>query len=163
MMPPGFVGSISHSGGLAVAVAALSGGPVVAAGPIVSLGVDLETGSVPASALHLFTSEEERRRLGPLMSQGACSARLLFSAKEAAFKALRPYIPGGSGGLARVVLGAGNAQQRGGTVLFGARTPASPRHVALIWGTDEPWGAVAWAGVVVLRARSLARCTADCL
>ncbi|MEU6862231.1 hypothetical protein ABZ924_02965 [Streptomyces sp. NPDC046876] len=102
VFPEGVVGSLTHSSGLAVALAA-------PASRYVALGVDLEFGALAPGAARHVLDEEERRLLG------SGDGRLLaaFSGKEAAFKALVPLTsltrlrdvvlaPCGSGFLARV-------------------------------------------------------------
>lgn len=82
VFPEGCVGTISHSGGLAVALAA-------PASRFRSLGCDLETRGLPLEAAHLVLCEDERAWV-------AGSVRRLlfaFSAKEAAFKALLDSAP----------------------------------------------------------------------
>ncbi len=83
VFPPGVAASISHSAGIAVAVA---GGP----GRDVPLGCDLELRPLPRDAARLVLREDE----GELLAHGgrpagtAWSVTELFSAKEAAWKAL---------------------------------------------------------------------------
>lgn len=76
-LPPGIVGSLSHSGGLAVAIA----GPSV---EFAALGVDLERVALPVAAAHLVLGPGERAWVD------GDEGRLLaaFSAKEAVFKAV---------------------------------------------------------------------------
>jgi enterobactin synthetase component D len=83
-LPPGSVGSISHSRGIAVALA----------GPgrrFAAVGVDLELSSLPLAAAHLVLCGPElawlQRAAG---NPGEARRRLLaaFSAKESAFKVL---------------------------------------------------------------------------
>lgn len=79
LFPTGFAGSISHSGGLAVALAA----PGVPA-----LGCDLELRELPLESAHIVLGPDERTWLDG--TPAATAARRLlaaFSAKEAAFKA----------------------------------------------------------------------------
>lgn len=83
-LPEGLSASISHSRGVAVAVA----GP---ADRFPALGVDLELGELPVRAAHLVLREPEQPLLGPLRT-AASRLRTLYSAKEAAFKALSPLI-----------------------------------------------------------------------
>lgn len=86
----GVVGTISHSGGIAIAMV----GP---ADRHRSVGIDLEFGRMPLRAARLVLDDAEQRSLalgGPILA-----ARLLlkrFSAKEAAFKALDPILDGGA-------------------------------------------------------------------
>ncbi len=82
VFPEGSVGSISHSGGLAVALAA-------PAARFRALGCDLELRGLPVEAAHLVLSEDER------VWMAGSVRRLLFafSAKETAFKALGDDAP----------------------------------------------------------------------
>ncbi|MEU5419205.1 4'-phosphopantetheinyl transferase superfamily protein [Streptomyces sp. NPDC001407] len=82
VFPDGCVGTISHSGGLAVALAA-------PASRFRALGCDLETRGLPLEAAHLVLSEDERAWVAD------SERRLLFafSAKETAFKALSDPTP----------------------------------------------------------------------
>lgn len=75
--PGGFAGSISHTERWAVAVVV----PGAAA-----VGVDIESRVVSARMARFVLSERERRTL--LGSPGGYTARDLFAAKEAAFKAM---------------------------------------------------------------------------
>ncbi|MFF9765928.1 4'-phosphopantetheinyl transferase superfamily protein [Streptomyces sp. NPDC053086] len=75
--PPGFAGSISHTDRLAVAVVV----PGAAA-----VGVDIESAAISPRVARFVLSGRERRTLLP--PAGECTPRELFSAKEAAFKAL---------------------------------------------------------------------------
>nr|WP_238419747.1 4'-phosphopantetheinyl transferase superfamily protein [Streptomyces taklimakanensis] len=80
--PPGRVASIAHSAGVAVAVAASSGRGL-------PLGCDLELRPLPAEAARLVLRDDEEALLGPLPPGTApYSVTSLFSAKEAAWKAL---------------------------------------------------------------------------
>ncbi|MFG2753303.1 4'-phosphopantetheinyl transferase family protein [Streptomyces xanthophaeus] len=85
LLPPGISASISHSDGVAVAVA----GP---SERFRSLGVDLELTGLPLEAAHLVLRGAE----GAALQQAgeAAQQRLLamYSAKEAAFKALSPLL-----------------------------------------------------------------------
>ncbi|MFJ8194670.1 enterobactin synthetase [Streptomyces sp. NPDC096094] len=80
--PPGRAASISHSAGIAVAVAR-------APGHGTPLGCDLELRPLPPGAARLVLREDEEHLLG------AWSVTCLFSAKEAAWKAL---VAGGRAG-----------------------------------------------------------------
>lgn len=81
--PPGRVASISHSAGVAVAVAR-------APGHDTPLGCDLELRPLPAGAARLVLREDEEHLLA------SWSVTALFSAKEAAWKALAGDSPGGT-------------------------------------------------------------------
>ncbi|GGV23500.1 hypothetical protein GCM10010495_43810 [Kitasatospora herbaricolor] len=88
VFPPGCAGSISHSGGLAVAVVARTGNrPAV--------GCDLEFRGLPAAAAHLVLSRDEQDWMLRAAGPAECERRLLvaFSAKEAAFKAFGALLP----------------------------------------------------------------------
>lgn len=93
VFPPGRAASLSHSAGIAVAVA---GAP----GRDAPLGCDLELRPLPPGAARLVLREDEE---GLLYDAGAWSVTALFSAKEAAWKALRgpdgTGAPGASGSL----------------------------------------------------------------
>ncbi|WP_369211144.1 4'-phosphopantetheinyl transferase superfamily protein [Streptomyces flavofungini] len=77
LFPQGFAGSISHTGRLAVAVV-VPGAEAV--------GVDIEPAVIPSRVAAFVLRAQERRLL--LAPAGAHTARDLFAAKEAAFKAL---------------------------------------------------------------------------
>ncbi|MFD9726316.1 4'-phosphopantetheinyl transferase [Streptomyces sp. NPDC059072] len=84
--PSGVVGSITHCDGYRGAVAARSS-------TLSALGIDAEpAGPLPKGVLNLITSEEERARLGDLTAADPSLPwdRILFSAKEAAYKAWYP-------------------------------------------------------------------------
>ncbi|MFF7853717.1 enterobactin synthetase [Streptomyces sp. NPDC007904] len=87
VFPPGRAASISHSAGIAVAVAR-------APGRGTPLGCDLELRPLPRGAARLVLREDEEG----LLSAGTWSVTELFSAKEAAWKALRgPGVAGADG------------------------------------------------------------------
>jgi len=77
LFPHGFAGSISHTDRLAVAVV-VPGAEAV--------GVDIESAAVTPRMAAFVLREQERRLLLP--PRGPHTARDLFAAKEAAFKAL---------------------------------------------------------------------------
>ncbi|HJD83553.1 4'-phosphopantetheinyl transferase superfamily protein [Kitasatospora aureofaciens] len=77
LFPHGFAGSISHTGRLAVAVV-VPGAEAV--------GVDIEPAAMTPRMAAFVLREQERRLLLP--PRGPHTARDLFAAKEAAFKAL---------------------------------------------------------------------------
>lgn len=84
--PPGVVGSLTHGAGLSAAAVA----PKSACR---SVGIDVEHNrALPAGALALAAAAPERSALASLASSGLIIAwdRLLFSAKEAIFKAWFP-------------------------------------------------------------------------
>jgi 4'-phosphopantetheinyl transferase EntD len=81
--PPGLVGSITHTDGYRAAAVASSG-------DVASLGIDAEPNEpLPADVLPSITSASERTRLQRRVTQDGriCWDRLLFSAKEAVYKA----------------------------------------------------------------------------
>ncbi|GGP45087.1 4'-phosphopantetheinyl transferase family protein [Streptomyces melanogenes] len=79
LFPGGFAGSISHSGGLAVALAAR----------VPALGCDLELRGLPLESAHIVLGPDERGPVDDAPDRAAAEHRLLcaFSAKEAAYKA----------------------------------------------------------------------------
>ncbi|MFJ6759281.1 MULTISPECIES: 4'-phosphopantetheinyl transferase [unclassified Streptomyces] len=84
--PTGVVGSITHCQGYRAAVAA-------PASLMAAVGIDAEpAGPLPRGVLALITSEAERTHLAHLASADPSTPwdRLLFSAKEAAYKAWYP-------------------------------------------------------------------------
>ncbi|MFI6898402.1 4'-phosphopantetheinyl transferase superfamily protein [Streptomyces sp. NPDC050256] len=80
LLPGGIAGSISHSCGIAVAVA----GP---SDRFAALGIDLELTPLPARAAHLVLRAAEQPLLGSTATEARCLS-VLHSAKEAAYKAL---------------------------------------------------------------------------
>jgi len=91
--PPGFAGSISHTMGYCLAVAAKRSD---AGAAIRSLGVDAETmGSVTSDLWpHLMRDEEVNHLLRLGEAEQAVHASLIFSAKEAFYKAQYPLTHG---------------------------------------------------------------------
>lgn len=88
LLPPGAVGSVSHKSDLAVALAARATGA-----PSATLGIDVE---MPRSlkqdiARHVLTSDE-RASLPPAGPARDAQVLLFFSAKEAIYKALDPWV-----------------------------------------------------------------------
>ena len=83
--PPGYVGSISHAGDIAVAV-------VASRGQIAAVGVDLEP-AVPLEPelLSRVCRPEELARLRAVPTP-ALHAKLIFSAKESVYKCLAPVL-----------------------------------------------------------------------
>ena len=81
-LPAGVVGALSHSGGIAVALA----GP---ASRYAAVGVDLELDTLPLGSAHLVLLGAERDWLATAPSRPAGERALIsaFCAKEAAFKA----------------------------------------------------------------------------
>jgi len=82
--PKGIVGSISHSGGICVAA-------VSTADAVVSLGVDVEFGELQRGQLAQYVaSRDELARAIETLRDPVLALRVLFSAKEALFKAQYP-------------------------------------------------------------------------
>lgn len=85
VFPPGRAASISHSAGIAVAVAAVPGRDL-------PVGCDLELRPLPREAARLVLCEDEESLLAGTRLQSGAGAvwpvTALFSAKEAAWKAL---------------------------------------------------------------------------
>ena len=83
--PPGYVGSISHAGDIAVAA-------VASRGQIAAVGVDLEP-AVPLEPelLSRVCRPEELARLRAVPTP-ALHAKLIFSAKESVYKCLAPVL-----------------------------------------------------------------------
>lgn len=131
LLPEGISASISHSDGVAVAVA----GPTER---FRSLGVDLELTGVPVEAAHLVLRGPETGLLdGPGDSP---RQRLLsmYSAKEAAFKALSPLLGTGLRGLRDLRLTA----HADGYLARAAQRPGLPVHVSV---RRLPQGVLCWA------------------
>jgi enterobactin synthetase component D len=86
LLPRGVVGSVSHKSTLAVALAARDDGA--------ALGIDLERERAPRGDIgqHVLTPDERRRLEG--LDEAARVRELLaaFSAKEAIYKALDPWV-----------------------------------------------------------------------
>jgi 4'-phosphopantetheinyl transferase EntD len=85
LWPTGFVGSLTHCDGF-------RGAAVARRQDVRALGVDAEpNGALPDGVLRLVARDEERRAMQRLpMTSGVHWDRLLFSAKEAVFKAWFP-------------------------------------------------------------------------
>jgi enterobactin synthetase component D len=127
--PPGTVGSVSHSGGLAVSIVGL-------AGRFRSLGIDVELHLLPAKAAALVLSPEETRWLAG--GRGTCAEA--FSAKEAAFKALDPLLEGGAPPPRQIRL----VPAAGG---FEVRLPAHPQVHGFVSIRHVGGGILAWMAV----------------
>ncbi len=123
----GLTGSISHSDGAAVAV-------VAASTRFRSVGIDLQLRPMPARAAALVLSSTELQTL----TGEECSCTTLFSAKEAAFKALDALVEGGAAPLRRILL----EQVTGG---FTARLPRFPWLEASVATRRIANGALTWA------------------
>ncbi|MCX5197372.1 4'-phosphopantetheinyl transferase superfamily protein [Streptomyces sp. NBC_00249] len=84
--PRGVVGSITHCPGYCAAA-------VAATGDLLSVGIDAEVNAPLSEGVIALVSRPEERRwadAGPAGGSGVCWDRLLFSAKEAVFKAFFP-------------------------------------------------------------------------
>jgi 4'-phosphopantetheinyl transferase EntD len=102
--PDGIVGSITHCAAYRAAV-------VARAGEILALGIDAELNDVlPGGVLDLISLPPERVMLAGLAAvPGVCWDRLLFSAKEAVYKAWFPWTGRWLGfGDAQVTINPGN-------------------------------------------------------
>jgi len=90
-VPAGLTVSVSHSRGIAVALAASTE-------RFCSVGIDLELSHLPDDAAHLVLTEPERAWLSNVDSPVERRYRLLtaFSAKESVFKALDPLFDAGN-------------------------------------------------------------------
>ncbi len=86
--PPGVVGSITHCPGYCAAA-------VARPADLLSVGIDAEVDEpLPEGVFELVSRPEERwwAAVGPGVGSAGCPDRLLFSAKEALFKALFPLV-----------------------------------------------------------------------
>lgn len=134
---PGITASVSHSGGIAVAIAAK-------AARFSSVGIDLELSGLPVRAAHLVLTEPELAWMARASSPAGREHRLVtaFSAKEAVYKALDPIIAAGT--LRRIHL----VPAAPGFVAW----PADRRDVRLpVWVHPVGTGVLAWT---TLHARS---------
>jgi len=127
--PPGTVGSVSHSGEIAVAIAGF-------AARFRSLGIDLELRPLPAAAARLVLSCGEMDWL----REGKRTCAEAFSAKEAAFKALDPLLDGGAPPLRQIQL----APENGG---FEVRWPAHPQMHSFVSIHPLRGGILAWTAI----------------
>jgi enterobactin synthetase component D len=146
VFPPGAVGSISHSGEVAVAIA----GP---AARYRSIGVDLELYTPPIAGAHLILSDGERAwvQSGTTLAQQERRLLRAFSAKEAAYKALDPVIAGGIPRLRRIRL----RPVRGGFIAWAPDRPDLWLRVAV---RDLRPGVLSWTALPRrTRARSRGR------
>ncbi|MFF3405292.1 4'-phosphopantetheinyl transferase [Streptomyces sp. NPDC002742] len=133
LLPDGISASISHSGGVAVAVA----GP---SDLFHTLGVDLELTALPLEAAHLVLRGPETELLNGDGDTDTATRRLhvLHSAKEAAFKALSPVIGPGLRGLRDIRLEA----YADGYLARANRQPGPLVHVS---ARELPQGVLCWA------------------
>jgi 4'-phosphopantetheinyl transferase EntD len=130
-LPEGIAASISHSGGVAVAVA----GPSVR---FRTLGVDLEMTQLPVRAAHLVLRGPERPLLGPPRT-AARRLLALYSAKESAYKALHAVVDPAPRGLRDVRLEPDGA----GYLAWAAGHPRTRVHVSVRQLPDR--GVLCWA------------------
>ena len=86
LWPPGLTGSITHHPELAVAVAGVAGGGM-------GLGIDSElvVSDAQCEAISMLCCTDNDRRYVQAASSPGRMATLIFSAKEAAYKALSPH------------------------------------------------------------------------
>ncbi|MEV7024433.1 4'-phosphopantetheinyl transferase superfamily protein [Kitasatospora sp. NPDC093558] len=142
-LPAGYVGSVSHSGGLAVAVAGRRD-------RYRAVGVDLELGELPLSAAHLVLSRDELDRLRA-GRPGADARRLLaaFSAKESAYKAIDVLLRERAGGLhtGPALPGLRSLRLRPHPRGFLAQPAGCPAPVATVRVRAVPGGVLTWAVV----------------
>jgi 4'-phosphopantetheinyl transferase EntD len=93
-LPPGLVGSLSHKEMLAVALVARSAEEGGGRKPAATVGIDVEIARPPRAdiAPRVLTPDEHRRVQG--LNEAAAARELLiaFSAKEAIYKALDPWV-----------------------------------------------------------------------
>lgn len=145
LWPPGFVGSIAHTRALAVAT-------VVESRPCRSIGIDLELdGSVEPHLHGQLLTEVERAAVAatPSSSTDPDLATLLFSAKEAIYKATYPLtgqwlgfldaeieVDHGAGRL-RATIAHSVDHPMAGRVLVGHHTRALGHHIVAL-AIDEP-------------------------
>jgi enterobactin synthetase component D len=127
--PPGSVGSVSHSGEIAVAIAG-------SAARFRSMGIDVELRPLPATAAGLVLNCGEIDWL----SEGKRTCAEAFSAKEAAFKALDPLLDGGAPPLRQIQL----APTNGG---FEVRWPAPPQIYSFVSIHHLRGGILAWTAI----------------
>jgi enterobactin synthetase component D len=127
--PPGTVGSVSHSGEIAVSI-------VGSAARFRSLGIDLELRPLPSSAARLVLNAGEMNWL----NEGKRTCAEAFSAKEAAFKALDPLLDGGAPPLRQIQLAPAN----GG---FEVRWPAHPQMQPFVSIHHLRGGILAWTAI----------------
>lgn len=131
-LPAGSTGSISHSRGIAVAVAGRSR-------DYRAVGVDIEFSSLPPASARLFLDADERALVDERVGSAGPRLQAAFSAKETAFKLLDPVL-GGLVGLRDLRL-----EAVGGVLLCRARDAASP--VVRVHGLRLGDGVLSWAGL----------------
>uniref|UniRef100_A0A7S3BM89 4'-phosphopantetheinyl transferase domain-containing protein n=1 Tax=Haptolina ericina TaxID=156174 RepID=A0A7S3BM89_9EUKA len=96
-LPSGWLGSISHTRGLAAALVDVSGSPLLAGDQTVAgIGIDVEHASRRVSPLlpRRTLSLDERASLGDNGLDKDADTLLRFSIKEALYKAIHPMLPG---------------------------------------------------------------------
>ncbi|MET9610793.1 4'-phosphopantetheinyl transferase superfamily protein [Streptomyces sp. NPDC006512] len=138
--PEGSVGSLSHSGGLAVAV-------VADARRYRALGCDLELRPLPLETARLVLGPAERDWLDLAPGPGPAEGRLLalFSVKEAAFKAFHAVLGADAPTLVRNI---GVRPVRGGFRAVAEHLPAGPALFVRLRSVG-PGGVFSWAAVEV--------------
>jgi len=127
--PPGTVGSVSHSGEVAVSIAGC-------AARFRSLGIDIELRPLPPSAAKLVLGSGEI----DWVTEGKCTCAEAFSAKEAAFKALDPLLDGGAPPLRQIRL----TPTKGG---FEVRLPSHPQIHSFVSIHPLRGGILAWTAI----------------
>ena len=128
-VPPAAVGSISHSGGFGVAIAAHRL-------RFRSAGIDIELSGVPLAAGRLILTDAELAWVhGGLEETAQWRLHMAFSAKEAAFKAIDPVMSGGAPRLRAIAL----TPSGPGFVACSAGAPPMRVHVRRV-----PGGVLAW-------------------
>ncbi|WP_329396105.1 enterobactin synthetase [Streptomyces melanogenes] len=139
LFPSGFAGSISHSGGLGVALAA-------PAERFPALGCDLELRGLPLESAHIVLGPDERGPVDDAPDRAVAAYRLLcaFSAKEAAFKAFGALL--GEEAPA-TLLAIATRPVPGG---FRARPRSLPGHVIDVRVRPAGPGVFSWAVVPVV-------------
>lgn len=138
--PAGRVGSISHSGGLAVALAA-------SLTRFHAVGCDLELRELPLESAHIVLGPDERTWTDGTSAPTAARRLLaVFSAKEAAYKAFAALLPAGQ---APATLLAIEARPVPGG--FRARPRALPGHVLDVRVRRAGPGVFSWAAAPVVR------------
>ncbi|MEU5432259.1 4'-phosphopantetheinyl transferase superfamily protein [Streptomyces sp. NPDC020719] len=138
--PVGRVGSISHSGGLAVALAA-------PAARFDAVGCDLELRELPLNTAHIVLGPDERT--WPDGTPDASAVRRLlaaFSAKEAAFKAFGALLPQSQA--PATLLAIGTRPVPGGFLAWPKRLPGQVLDVQV---RPAGPGVFSWAAAPVVR------------
>lgn len=137
--PSGCVGSLSHSQGVAVAIAATTD-------RFCSVGIDLELDPLPDTAARLVLGEHEAE----WFQRGTRSCAEAFSAKEAAHKALDPLLAGGAPPFRRM-------QLEPAADGFWLRLPSQPLVEAFVSVRSVAHGVLAWITVPADHGAALLR------